>query len=827
MSEVAATDNHETFQRPIKVIHVIGGGEFGGAEQHILDLLTVMKQHGVQGKVVCFYEASFSQALRERGIPVTVLDYGRFDIRLARGLRKLFHQEKPDLIHTHGVKANFFARLAARNIDNVPLVTTVHSLLKFDYEGVLAYKFASWMENSSRRWNSHYISVSGAIRQSLLDEKIPPEQITVVRHGIDVERFRPVEDGDKELAARREALRKEWGVPDDAWVIGSVGRLVRLKGIDYAIQAMPGIIKVNPRAHLVIVGSGPEETRLQALAAQLGLGKHVTFTGFRKDIPDCMRAFDCFISPSLSEGLGLNILEAMATRLPVVITGVGGILDFAEDEVNSLIIETRSAEDLADKLIRILESPELAERLASRGRDRVVRDFSIQSMGQNTLRVYHKLLNLFEQLQSMERDPNVKRMIISGYYGYGNSGDEAVLHSILQALREESEKMNVRIAPIVMSNNPQATAQMHGVMAIHRFNVRKILKNIRRSDGLISGGGSLLQDITGRMTIPYYLSVIKFAQWFGKPTFIYAQGVGPIQTKSFYPFIRYIYRRCEYISVRDRESGELLQEIGIDGERIDVVSDPVMGITYPGEGMEQGAEVRGSGFQGSGVGRSEPGRSEQGKSGPESSEHGRTQLGASELGMSETGRSGNGEEQDVPVVIGVSVRFWHPYREDLQRLATALGMILDAMPQAKLRFLPFYPPNDTEASRYVIERLRPEHRQRTDMYEDAVYPMDMFEQVSTCDLLIGVRLHSLIYAAVMGVPLLGISYDPKIDHFLHQLDMKVASWTDDFDPCRVAEEALILLNNRNAWKKEKQPYIADLKQKSLRPAKHISAYIRT
>lgn len=793
LSEWTTTDNHETPQKPIKVIHVIGGGEFGGAERHILDLLTEMKHYGVQGKVVCFYEAGFSQALRERGISVTVLNYGRFDVRLAKGLRKLFLEERPDLIHTHGVKANFFARLAARHLEGVPLVTTVHSLLKFDYESRLAYKFARLMESSSRRWNSHYISVSKAIRQSLLDEHIPPEQITVVHHGIDVDRFRPAEAGDAEAEARRAAMRAEWGVPEDAYVIGSVGRLVWVKGIDDAIRAMPAVIKANPRAHLVIVGNGPEEPGLRALAAQLGLNKHVTFTGFRKDIPDCLRAFDCFISPSLSEGLPLNILEAMATRLPAVITGVGGILDFAEDGVNSLIVKTRSPEDLADKLIRVMRSPEYAAQLAERARERVVKDFSIRSMGRNTLRVYDRLLHLSEQNGLSDRQGNARRVIISGYYGYGNSGDEAVLHAILQSLRKECEKAGISVAPIVLSINPQATSLMHGVKAIHRFNIRQILKNIRRCDGLISGGGSLLQDITGRMTIPYYLSVIKLAQWFGKPTFIYAQGVGPIETKSFYPFIRYIYRNCEYISVRDRESGELLQEIGIDPARIDIVSDPAMGIAAGSRTDSRDAAVHTAGD------------------------------------VHEPGDSHHADSADAerPMLIGVSVRFWHPHREDLQRLAAALTMILDAEPRARLRFLPFHLPNDTEASRYVIEQLRPEHRERADIYSEAVYPQEMLEQVSRCDLLIGMRLHSLIYAAANGVPLLGISYDPKIDHFLNQLGMKAASWTDDLDPCSVALGALELLHDRQAWQKATRPRIEDLKRKSLRPAQQICTYIRT
>jgi polysaccharide pyruvyl transferase CsaB len=757
----------------VKVIYVIGGGEFGGAEKHILDLLIEIKQHGVQGKVICFYEAEFSQALRERGIEVTVLDYGRFDARLAKGLRRVFREEKPDLIHTHGVKANFFARLAAKDLADVPLVTTVHSLLRFDYENYLSYRIVSWMERVTRRYNSHYIAVSRSIGDSLLAEHIPPEQLTIVHHGIDVERFRPGEEGDEEQLARKRALRAEWGVPEDAYVIGSVGRLVKIKGIDYAIRAMTQVVKAEPRAHLVIIGQGPEEARLRELTAELGLDKHVTFGGFRSDIPDCMRAFDCFISPSQSEGLGLNILEAMATRLPVVITSVGGIRDYAIEGVNARIVQTCSSEDLADKLIQVISDPKRAAQLAATAREFVVEHFSMQSMGSNTVNVYRRLLELTRRHQQAQRKPDVRRLIISGYYGYGNSGDEAVLHAVLESLRKESEQSGISIDPVVLSINPHATSQMHGVKAIHRYNIRQILKAIRESDGLISGGGSLLQDTTGRMTIPYYLSIIKLAQWLNKPTFIYSHGVGPIESRSFYPFIHHVYDRSKYVSVRDQESSELLQEMGVDPKRVDVVSDPVIGLDL---------EAR------------EP-------------------------------RDTRSSDR---LIAGVSVRFWRRNREDLLQLAEALRMLLDAEPRITLRFLPFQTqmPNDIEASRFVMEHVGEAYKHRMELVTDAVYPLDMLHEVSACDVLIGMRLHSLIYAAAYYIPMIGISYDPKIDQFLARLEMQPASTTDDMDPHRIANEALELLEHADDWRAARRGYIDDLKAKSKWPAQQISVYLR-
>lgn len=753
-------------QKRLKVIHVIGAGEFGGAEQHILQLLTLMKQHDIEAKVICFYEAGLSKALRGVGIEVEVLQYGRFDLRLTKGLREIFLREKPDIIHTHGVKANFFVRLAARKLSSVSLVTTVHSILKFDYTGRMSYFFASLMEKATRRYNSGFIAVSGAIEQSLIEDGIPSDQISVVYHGIDTERFKSGQD----------YLRQELSLSEDDYIIGVVTRLVEIKGIKYMIGAMPQILQANPRARLIILGSGPEEESLRKLTEQLGLQEHILFIGFRQDIAECMRSFNCLVSASLSEGLGLNVLEAMSTSVPVVVTGVGGILDFVVDHENGLLVKPRSSEDIAQKVIELMQNPELSRKLIEEARKRVVRDFSLEQMSTKTVEVYNMLSKLNGQSLDHPRDLQTKRLIISGYYGYGNSGDEAVLHSILLALREEAEKQSISIDPVVLSINPESTKRMHGVKSVHRLKIRQIMGCIRSSDGLISGGGSMLQDTTGLWTIPYYLGVIKLAEWLGKPTFIYSQGLGPIRHKPYYPLIRHTFNRSQYISVRDTESIHFLRKIGVQDKSIEIVSDPVMGLPL-NKFIKPQAE-------------------------------------------------NNKAPASVPIpVIGISVRLWHPKRKDLDLITEALKLILEQR-KVHLRFLPFHPPDDIEASRYVIERLGPQYTDQISIVADAVYPQNMLERVSSCDLLIGMRLHSLIYAASYLIPMIGISYDPKIDHFLERIEMEASGSTEHLNPHQIVKEALHLLDHRTDWVESKQYLIEALKNKSQQPAQQICQYLR-
>lgn len=365
-----------------RALHVIGGGEFGGAEQHIIQLLSLLPDYGYIGKVVCFYEAEFSRTLRKQGIEVEVLQHGRFDFRLLSSLKQIFSREQPDVIHTHGVKANFFGRLAAKDLD-IPLVTTVHSILRFDYKNNMAFLVASTMEKWTRPLNGQFIAISHSIEESLLSEGVSQDKISIVHHGIDFERY----------STGKATLRDEFSLPADAYLIGVVSRLVEAKGIEYVLEAMPTILKDKPNAHLIIVGTGPYEPNLKKLTADLNIQEHVHFVGFRKDIPDCLHSFQCFVSASLSEGLGLNVLEAMAASVPVVVSGVGGILDFTEDEVNGLLIPLRSSTDIAIKILTLMEDEELSRQLVHCAVERVQTDFSLDSMGRKTANVYEKLID--------------------------------------------------------------------------------------------------------------------------------------------------------------------------------------------------------------------------------------------------------------------------------------------------------------------------------------------------------------------------------------------------------------------------------------------------
>lgn len=377
---------------------------------------------------------------------------------------------------------------------------------------------------------------------------------------------------------------------------------------------------------------------------------------------------------------------------------------------------------------------------------------------------------------SMAKSDRKLRLVLSGYYGFRNSGDEAVLLSILNALERAAEAQGVDVEPIVLSGDPGWTSRQYGVWAVPRMKLREVREAIAASDGVISGGGSLLQDSTGLGSIPYYLGILELARWARKPTYIYAQGIGPVRRRMFGPFIARAMKRAAYVSVRDAESAALLAGFGVPEDRVAVVPDPVMGLPLPPAGSS----------------------------------------GAGAAGDADAAAR---ESADGPPLVGVSVRFWRGDRADLDRTAAALAALAQRR-AVRLRFLPFHAGADEDASRYVIERLGAAAAS-AELAPAHEAPQRMLREIDRCDLLIGMRLHSLIYAANREVPLLGLSYDPKIDQFLQRLGDRPIGTTDELDVQLFAAKAVQLIDDSGEWRIDHYSAIRRLKAEAAIPAQAI------
>jgi glycosyltransferase involved in cell wall biosynthesis len=211
------------------------------------------------------------------------------------------------------------------------------------------------------------VAMSRAIRAEFLDAGIPPERAVLIPHGVDTARFRPA------AAGERSALRTRLGLPSDASIAVYTGRLLRGKGLEVLIDAFAAVAAADPRARLLIVGSGAGqplsiEASLQAQVEAAGLAPRVSLVGRVDSVQDYLRASDVFVFPSLFEALGLSLLEASACGLPAVASRTGGIVDVVEDGASGRLVEPGSAAALAEALTGLLDDPARRSAWGTRAR---------------------------------------------------------------------------------------------------------------------------------------------------------------------------------------------------------------------------------------------------------------------------------------------------------------------------------------------------------------------------------------------------------------------------------------------------------------------------
>lgn len=305
----------------------------------------------------------------------------------------------------------------------------------------------------------------------------------------------------------------------------------------------------------------------------------------------------------------------------------------------------------------------------------------------------------------------MSEIVISGYYGFANAGDEAMLAAMIEVLTDLDSSVKIT----VISGNPAETMKKHGVAAVYRLNYPEIIRALAKSDLLISGGGSLLQDVTSNRSLYYYLSIMMLAKQLGKPVMLYAQGIGPVCGSLARGAMRYIGNMVDLITVRDEGSRDELKRLQVTKPQIYVTADPVLAIHPVDKAI---------------------GRNILRKVGVE---------GASPL-------------------VGIAVREWKDWSHYKQVLAQTADKIVEEF-GAKVVYLPMQYPEDVAVAKKINRRSRHAAALLNEEYTTS----ELLSLVGNLDMLISIRLHALIFAGVMHVPMIGISYDPKIDRFLESV----------------------------------------------------------
>lgn len=228
-----------------------------------------------------------------------------------------------------------------------------------------------------------YIAITRAVARVLERGGVPARRIAVVPSGIDPDRHA---GGDGRIV--RAALGVDAGAP----LVGSIAHFAWHKGLKYLVRAWPAVRDRRPKARLVVVGSGEEESMLRAEARGAGVESSVTFPGFQSDVSHWLAAFDVYVQPSVMEGMGTSVLDALAAGKPVVATRVGGIPEIVEDGETGLLVPPSNPDALATAVLRLIDDANLAARLASSGARRVRAAFTADRMAEATLAVYREVL---------------------------------------------------------------------------------------------------------------------------------------------------------------------------------------------------------------------------------------------------------------------------------------------------------------------------------------------------------------------------------------------------------------------------------------------------
>jgi glycosyltransferase involved in cell wall biosynthesis len=365
----------------INILYLFVTLPIGGAEEHLLTVIKNTDLGRYNPTVCCIREkGAIGEEIENSGFHLITLQRKskKWDFRIVTDILRIIREREIQLIHTHLYHANMYGRIAAF-IAQIPVVSSEHNAhsrckpVRRVINRLLAGK------------TNRMIAVSRAVKDYIVSrDGIGPSKVEVIYNGIDIRHFTS--------SLTKTTAREKIGVPADCFLIGTVGRISEEKGHIYLIDALRRAKDIVPDLRLIIVGSGPLELHLKKVVSDQDLDRSVLFAGFRRDVPDILKAMDVFAFPSLREGFPVALLEAMASCLPVVATPVGGIAEIIADGINGLLVQPRDDNSLAKAIITLYQNPALREALGLKARETVIEKFNAVTMVKNLDSVYRSVL---------------------------------------------------------------------------------------------------------------------------------------------------------------------------------------------------------------------------------------------------------------------------------------------------------------------------------------------------------------------------------------------------------------------------------------------------
>lgn len=709
-----------------RILMTLMGLEIGGAETHVVELVKELNKQGFE-IIVASNGGVYEKELKEAGIKHYHVPMHKRNIaKMIRSyflLKKIIRKEKVDIVHSHARIPGFICGFLHKRI-KFTFVTSAHWVF---YTG-MGLKYLT-------NWGQKVIAVSEDIKDYLIKNYgVHDKNIFVTINGIDTDKFSPLNKG--------LSIIKEFDLTD-APVIAYVSRMDEDRAL-VAKQLIEIAEKLDieiPNVQILIAGGGNvfEQLKEKAESVNIKLGrKCIIMAGARTDINEIVAVGDIFV------GVSRAALEAMAAAKPVIVAGNEGYIGLFSEEKLAIAQENnfccRGCELSSNKLLlndivyglNHLSSEE-RQHLGEYGRDVIFKYYSVTKMAEDCVKAYDAAYK-----QSHKKQYHV---LMSGYYGFNNSGDEA----ILLAMHKNIENMGDNINITVLSNNPQETSSKYDVDVVYRFSFFEVMKALRNCDVLLSGGGSLLQDSTSTRSLMYYLSIIVGAKLFGKKVMLYANGIGPVSKNFNRHIVKSVVNKANLITLREENSYEELRAMGVDNPKAYVTADPVF--TMDGIEKEEALKVM----------------------------------------------SNAGIPIDKPIV-GVSVRNWKHMDDFITKFAKLCDDIVEIYDR-NIVFIVMQVPNDVQIS----EKVQSKMKNNSYILKDNYSPYDIMGMISCMDFILSMRLHTLIFAARQKIPLIGFIYDPKIEYYLEKLKMPAGGRVNEFSAKVALNQVDDMINNRQKY----------------------------
>jgi len=718
--------------------------DIGGAETHIVELSKALMKKGINVSVAS-RGGAYENELKEAGIThytVPLNSKSPNSMYLSyKILKNLIKNNNFDVVHAHARIPAFILGKLKKKL-GFRLVTTAHWVFNTRFP-----------LNLLTNWGERSLAVSDDIKNYLITNYgIKDDNIRVTINGIDTEKFS--KDADYSDIA------KEFNLKAGTTRIVYVSRMDedRSYAAHKLIEITPDLDKKIENLEIVIVGGGNdfENIKSEAEAVCSKLGKPVIITtGSRTDINKFTASADIFI------GVSRAALEAMACEKPSIIAGNEGYIGIFDKDKLKVSIDTNfccrgceptTAEFLKRDILSLLENKD-NEKLAYLGaysRQTVEKYYSVVTMANDALKMYISVIkgskinsvseSEFETIDEYLKMPyKGKNILISGYYGFHNSGDDSILAGMVREIKENCPGVNIS----VLSKSPAETSLVYGVNAINRLNIFKIYKELGKQDLFISGGGSLLQDVTSSKSLAYYLFIIKLAYLRKVKTYIYANGIGPVTKPENRIKVSEILNKADMITLRDKESVEELKNMNVTAPT-KLTSDPVFTLSCEDENK--------------------------------TSEYLKT------IGVS---------KEDKYFI--VSVRPWKTEKENFVYEISDFCNKASEKYGLKPVILAMQPSLDSEISEKICSQLKVKYS-----IINKIIPYGrLLGILKNAEFCAAMRLHTLIYAAKTGTPAIGISYDPKVKALLNYTGQDLSIEVSDVTSKELTVFADSILNNKN------------------------------